>query len=106
MVARGEIILAHAVALAGVQQVAGTVDAQIADDVLGPAEAVGVVRQPPLGGEHAVAAACRDLAQEIGLVAEQAEAVLDLPDDVEIAGAGELRDGAIERRKGDRARPE
>jgi len=51
---------------------------------------VAVALQPLLGGEHAVAAAGGDLAQKVRLAAEQAEAVLDLPDDAKIAGVYEL----------------
>ena len=49
----------------------------------------------------AVAVAGRHLLQEIGLVAEQAEAVLRLPDDVKVAGARELGKRAVERDEGD-----
>ena len=99
MIARGKIVFAFAVALARLQNVAEIVEAQIADDVLGPTEARAIVLQPPLGGENAVAAAGRHLAQEIGFLAEQAKPVLHLPDDVKIAGAGKLRERRIERRK-------
>ena len=68
------------------------IDAQVLDHVLGPAAAVGVAREPLLGGEHAVAAVGRHMALEIGLVAEQAEAVLHLPVDRELA-AGRLSRG-------------
>ena len=95
MVLRSKVVLAHAVTVAGVEQLAGAIDAQVAKHVLGPAEAVGVVRQPALGGEHAVAAACCDLVQEVDVVAEQAEAVLDFPDDAKVVGSGNLCDGTI-----------
>ena len=42
-------------------------------------------REPLLGGEHAVAGMGGDMALEIRFVAEQAEAVLDLPDDAKLA---------------------
>src|SRR4029077_18285391 len=87
VIAGAEIILFFAVAIAGLHQVAEFVDAEIADHVLGPAQARGVALQPLLGGEHAAAPARRALAQEIGLAAEQPKAVLDLPDDVIVAGA-------------------
>src|SRR6202040_1869602 len=67
VIARREIILLFAVAVAGLHQVAEFVDAEIPAHVLGPAQARGVALEPLLGGEHAVAAAGRDLAQEIGL---------------------------------------
>ncbi len=101
VIARREIILFFAVAIAGLHQVAELVDAEIADDVLGPAQARGVALQPLLGGEHAVAAARRDLAQEIGFAAEQAEAVLHLPDDVKVARAGKLGERHVVGRKRD-----
>src|SRR4029077_20516261 len=95
VIARRDIVLLFAVALAGLHQHAEFVDAEIADDVLGPAQPAGVALQPLLGGKHAVAAARRDLAQEIGLAPEQAEAVLDLPGDVKVAGARKLGKGRI-----------
>src|SRR6202044_2384699 len=101
VIARREVILFFAIALAGLHQVAELVDAEIADDVLGPAQARGVALQPLLGGEHAVAAAGRDLAQEIGFAAEQAETVLDLPGDVKVAGARKLGERHIVGRKRD-----
>ena len=99
VIARRKEILLFAVAIAGLHQVAELVDAEIADHVLGPTQPLGVALQPLLGGEHAVAAARRDLAQEVGFVAEQAETVLDLPDDVKIAGARKLGERHIVGRK-------
>src|SRR6185437_3621258 len=88
MVTRIQVVLISAVAVAGLQQVAVIVEAQIADDVLGPADAAIGCLQPPFLGEYPVAAACRHLVQEIRLLAEQPEAILHLPYDVEIAGIG------------------
>src|SRR6266852_1956172 len=79
VVARRQIAFALAVALAEFEQLAGTVHAQPLDRVARPAAAVAVARQPALGREHALAAMRGNVPLEIGLVAEQAEAVLDLP---------------------------
>ena len=79
-----EIDLALAVALADFHQPAGAVDAQALDRVARPAAAVALDREPLLGAEHAVVAPGRDMALEIGLAAEQAEAVLDLPLDARL----------------------
>jgi hypothetical protein len=87
MIARGKIDLAFAVAIAEFQQPAHTVDAQPFDHVARPAAAVGLAGQAPLGREHAIAAHRRNVTLEVGLVAEQAESVLDLPLDVR-CGAG------------------
>ena len=87
MIARGKIALAFAVAIAGFQEHARTVDAQPFDHVARPAAAVGLARQTPLGREHAAAAHRGNVTLEVGLVAEQAESVFDLPLDVR-RGAG------------------
>ena len=55
--------------------------------VLGPAAATGVALEQVLGGELAAGPAGDDVALEIGLAAEQAEAALDLPLDGD-AGVG------------------
>src|SRR6202035_4427331 len=73
VIARRQVVFADAVAVAGRHQVAGVIDAEIADDVLGPALALRIALEPVLGGEDAIAAACRHLAQKIGLVAKQPE---------------------------------
>ncbi len=78
MVARAQIIFALAVAVAGFQQLARPVDAQPLDGVARPAAAVALAREPLLRRQHRVGVG-RDVALEIGLAAEQAEAVLDLP---------------------------
>ena len=75
-----EIGFALAVALAEFQQPAAAVDAQPLDRVARPAAAVARGRQPLLGRQHAVGAGF-DVAAEVGLAAEQAEAVLHLPFD-------------------------
>jgi len=88
MIARGKIDLAFAVAIAEFQQPAHTVDAQPFDHVARPAAAVGLAGQAPLGREHAIAAHRRNVTLEVGLVAEQAESVLDLPLDGAAPAAG------------------
>src|SRR5262249_17444931 len=91
VIARRQVIFAHPVALASLHQLTGSIDAEIANHVLGPADTVAVALESPFGGEDAVTAARRHHAQEVGLLAEQAEAVLHLPGDVKIAGVGKLR---------------
>ena len=59
--------------------------------VLRPAAAVGVALELLLGGEQAAGAVGDDMALEVGLAAEQPEAVLDLPFD---RGAGPSATGA------------
>ena len=86
VIGRRQIVLALAVALAGFGNASGLVDAEIADHVARPAAPVARAREPLFGGEHAVAAARGGVAAEIGLVAEQAEAVLHFPFDAQIAG--------------------
>ena len=102
MVRRRHEILALAVALAGFRNLSGLVDAEIADHVACPAAPVGRARQPLLGREHAVAARCRRVAAEIGLVTEQAETVLYFPFDAQIARHRDQRFGG--RGGGKRAR--
>jgi hypothetical protein len=80
---RRQVTLALAVALAGVGQRADGVDAQVLQHVLGPAAAVGVAFEQPFGCELAAGAGCHDVALEIRVAAEQAEAVLDLPFDLD-----------------------
>jgi len=58
--------------------------------------------EPLFGGKYAIAAVRRRLAHEVGLVAEQAKAVLRLPDDVKIACSRKLRERRIERHEGEK----
>ena len=51
MIAWREIVFALAVALAGVEEIAEIIEAEIGDDVLGPAFAIGVAFEPPFGGK-------------------------------------------------------
>jgi len=82
VIARRQIALAFAVAVAGFQQPARTVDAQPFDYVARPPAAVALACQTPLGRQHAIAMRRGNVTLEVGLVAEQAESVLDLPLDV------------------------
>ena len=82
-----EIRFAFTVAIAEFQEPAATVDAQSLDRVARPAAAVARGRQPLLGRQHAVSAGF-DVAAEVGLAAEQAEAVLHLPFDPGAVGLG------------------
>ena len=84
---RHQIVFALAVAVAGRQQDAGRVDAQVVDLVLRPAAAAGGALEEVLGGELAAGAVGDHVALEVGLAAEQAEAVLDLPFDCHVGGA-------------------
>ena len=78
---RRQIVLALAVAVAGVEQRAGGVDAEMIDLALRPAASPGGAFELMLGGELAAGAVGDHVALEIGLAAEQPEAVLDLPVD-------------------------
>ena len=88
--------------LAVVEQLPGAVDAEPLDRVARPAPTVGLALQAILGGEQAVAPVGGDMALEIGLAAEQAEAVLDLPLDVrpDAARLGERGGGRHEQECG------
>src|SRR5262249_60639371 len=55
VIARRQIALAFAIAVAGFQQPAGAVDAQPFDQVARPAAAVALACQTPLGRQHAIA---------------------------------------------------
>ena len=95
---RREIVLALAIAVAGVEQRARGVDAEMIELALGPAAPPGGALELMLGGELAAGAVGDHVALEIGLAAEQPEAVLDLPVDGD-AGIrlGRLRAGAADR---------
>lgn len=98
---RGEIVLAVAVALAGLRQLAGAVDAELVEHVLGPAAAAGVLGELLLGGEDAAGAVGGDMPLEVGVVAEQAEAVVHLPHDLRGgAGSGRRQGRRIDRLRG------
>ena len=91
---RREIVFALAVAVAGVEHRAGGIDAEMIDLVLRPAAAAGGAFEQMLGGELAAGAVGDHVALEIGLAAEQPEAVLDLPVDGDAGvGSGRLRAG-------------
>ena len=94
VVARRQIDLAHAVPLADFQQLAGAVDAQSLHRIAGPAAAIGLARQQPLGRQHPVAARCGDVTLEVGVAAEQAKPVLDLPLDAWRAAASQFGVGS------------
>jgi hypothetical protein len=88
MILRAEVVFTLAVALAGFQQSPGHIDAQLAKRVLGPAAAVAGDREPPLGGQHAVALVGGDVLLEFLLGTEQTKPVLDLPDHLQLAAGG------------------
>src|SRR5262249_14226341 len=104
IVPRGKIAFTLAVSIAALEQIARVIQAKLGNDVLGPTEAVAIARQPTLGGEHAVAAACRDHAQKVGFVAKQAKSALHLPGDVKVAETGKLGKRRIERAESDQER--
>ena len=95
MIAGREIDFARAVALAEFHQPAGAIDAEAFDGVARPAAAVALDREPLLGAEHAVVAPRRDVTLEIGLAAEQPEAVLDLPLDARFCARRLCKGGRI-----------
>ena len=80
-----------AVAVAGVEQRARGVDAEVIELALRPAASPGGALELMLGGELAAGAVGDHMALEIGLAAEQPKAVLDLPVD----GDGGLRRGRL-----------
>ncbi len=90
MILGTEVVLFFAVALAGFDDFARAVDAQMTEHVLGPAATVAGECQPLLGGQHAVAPVGGDMALEVPFVAEQAKPVLHLPDDVQRAARSGL----------------
>ena len=94
MITRREIAFAFAVTLASLDQPAGAVDAQSFDGVARPATAVAVACKAALRRKHPLAPMRRNVALEIGLVAEQAKAVLDLPLDTRRTGHSKLRVGS------------
>src|SRR5262249_3362568 len=90
-----KIDFALAVAVAGFQELARTIDAESVHDVARPAAAVAFACQAPLGREHATAARRFDVALEVGLAAEQAETVFDLPLEARRIAGGPLRTGRV-----------
>src|SRR6202000_2398784 len=76
MVRRGEIVLLHIVADAGVADASVEIDAEAVDHVAGPAAALALQLQRLLGGKHAAVAQRIRMELEVALLAEQAEAVL------------------------------
>src|SRR5262249_11605763 len=95
VIARGERDFALAVAVAGFQELARTIDAESVHDVARPAAAVAFACQAPLGREQAAAARRFDMALEVGLAAEQAETVFDLPLDARRIAGGRLGTGRL-----------
>ena len=86
---RRQVVLTLAVALAGVEQVAGGIDAKMVERYPWPSRG----RRWPgssmtLGGELAAGPVGDDVALEIGIAAEQPEAVLDLPIDLHLVATG------------------
>ena len=97
---RIQIALLDAVAFASLQETAGSIHAKIADDVFGPSQALGGLFEAILGREYAVAAARRFLAQKVGFLTKQPEAVFHFPCNMKIGCARRLlRERSIERRK-------
>ena len=99
MVDRGEVVLFDVVAGAGLVDPALQVDAEPVDHVAGPAAALALELQRLLGGENAAVTRILDMQQEVALLAEQAEAVADLP--IDLHGPRILRDCALGRQNGE-----
>ena len=79
VVRRCQVAFLDAVADAGLADAAQQIDAQPVHRIAGPAAAVALQRQRLLRGENAAAAAAIGMEQEVALLAEQPEAVADLP---------------------------
>ena len=79
MIDRRQIAFLDVVAGAGLADAAGEVDAKPVHDVAGPAAAVALHFQRLFRGQNAAAARAVGMQQEIPLFAEQAEAVANLP---------------------------
>jgi hypothetical protein len=92
---RREIVFALAIALAGFEQDARGVDAQMRQNVLCPAAAARRAFKLMLGGKLAAGTGRSGVPLEVGAALEQAEAVLDLPVDVNagLFGLSEGRSG-------------
>ncbi len=97
VILRREIDFAAAVALAEFRDAAALTDAQLVDDAGSPAAALARAFEPPFGRENAVAARRRHMPLKVGLVAEEAKAVLHLPLDPRPGIAGRQGQG---RRRG------
>src|SRR5262249_23639037 len=74
-------------------------ETKLGDDVLGPAEPVGVAREAAFRREHPIAAGRCGHAQKVGFMAKQPKPTLDLPGDAKVAGPGELSTRGVERRQ-------
>src|SRR5262245_34453388 len=79
MIGRRQIALLDVVAGAGLVDAATEVDAKPVDHVARPAAAVALQLQRLFGRENAAVARALGMKQEVTLLAEQAEAVLDFP---------------------------
>ena len=82
MIDRRQIAFLDVVAGAGLADAALQIDAEPVDHVARPAAAVALQFQRLFGGEDAAVARALDMEQEIAFLAEQAEAVADLPGDL------------------------
>src|SRR5689334_9688907 len=91
MVRRRQVALLDVVARAGLADTPLQIDAEAVDHVAGPAAAVALHFERLFGGENAAIARALDVEQEVALLAEQAEAVADLPGDLQRRVGGGLR---------------
>lgn len=94
VIARGKVILALTVALAGFEEIARAIGTQALHDISRPAAAVGLSRETPLGCKHGCAPAGGDMALKIRFVTEQPKSVLDLPFNAQGSPAVRLRAGS------------
>ena len=85
MIDRRQIAFLDVVAGAGLADAAGEIDAKPVHDVAGPAAAVALHFQRLFGGQNAASAPGVGVQQEIPFFAEQAEAVADLPGNLQAA---------------------
>src|SRR5262249_51098672 len=83
MIARREIVLVYAVAIAGLADLAGLIDAQSAEHVARPAAALAFDRERILGFEDRPRPQIVGMELEVALLAEQTEAVFHLPHDLQ-----------------------
>jgi hypothetical protein len=83
VVGRREIALFHIVADAGFVDATVEIDAEAIDHIARPAAAFALRLQPLLRSQHAAVAHRLDMKLKVALFAEQAEAVLHLPADLD-----------------------
>ena len=91
MIDRRQIAFLDVVAGAGLADAAGEIDAQPVDHIARPAAALALHFQRLFRGQNAATALAFGVQEEIPLFAEQAEAVANLPRDLQRRVGGGLR---------------